>query len=375
MVQDNVPNEGEEPLAPPAGALTFRDWHFSVDQEGIGWAIFDREGQSANALGSRPLEELSAIVDWAEEGARRRTMCGLVILSGKDKGFIVGADINEFEGFETEAQVIDRLRLVLALFDRIERLPIPVVAGIHGVCVGGGLELVLACHYRIATRDPGTRVGFPEVKLGIFPGWHGTARSIRQAGPIAAMQAMLTGSMISATRARAMGLIDELVASRGALRWAARRAVLKKRKAKPAGLTKSLLTRWPARALLAKKMRDETSKKAREAHYPAPFRLIDLFELHGGDIEALKAAETRYFAPLLISDQSRNLRRVFKLSELLKGQAPKDQSWKPVRVHVIGAGTMGADIAGWCVASGMEVTLQDLSAEVIEKGIKAQGKL
>jgi len=375
MVQDNASRDGDDQLAPSPGTLNFHDWRFSVDQEGIGWAIFDREGQSANALGSRPLEELSAIIDWAEEGARRRTMCGLVILSGKDKGFIVGADINEFDGFETEAQVLDRLRLVLALFDRIERLSIPVVAGIHGVCVGGGLELVLACHYRIATRDPSTRVGFPEVKLGIFPGWHGTARSIRQAGPIAAMQAMLTGSMIGASRARAMGLIDELVASRGALRWAARRAVLKKRKAKPAGLTKSLLTRWPARALLAKKMRDETSKKAREAHYPAPFRLIDLFELHGGDIEALKAAETRYFAPLLISDQSRNLRRVFKLSELLKGQAPKDTTWKPMRVHVIGAGTMGADIAGWCVASGMEVTLQDLSPEVIEKGIKAQGKL
>ena len=366
---------GERTEDASASTLAFRDWHFSVDQEGIGWAIFDREGASANALGSRPLQELSAIVDWAEEGARRRTMCGLVLLSGKDKGFIVGADINEFDGFETEAQVLDRLGMVLALFDRIERLQIPVVAGIHGVCVGGGLELVLACHYRIATRDPSTKVGFPEVKLGIFPGWHGTARSIRQAGPVAAMQAMLTGSMIGASRARAMGLIDELVASRSALRWAARRAVQKKRKAKPAGLAQSLLTRWPARALLAKKMRDETKKKAREAHYPAPFRLIDLFELHGGDLDAMKAAETRYFAPLLISDQSRNLRRVFKLSELLKGQAPKDQAWKPLRVHVIGAGTMGADIAGWCVASGMEATLQDLSPEVIEKGIKAQGRL
>jgi 3-hydroxyacyl-CoA dehydrogenase/enoyl-CoA hydratase/3-hydroxybutyryl-CoA epimerase len=375
MPSETEAQDSDRPHAPPPGALQFRDWHFSVDQEGIGWAVFDREGQSANALGTRPLEELSAIVDWAEEGARRRTMSGLVILSGKDKGFIVGADINEFDGFTTEAQVIDRLRLVLALFDRIERLSIPVVAGIHGVCVGGGLELALACHYRIATRDDSTRVGFPEVKLGIFPGWHGTARSIRQAGPLAAMQAMLTGSMISASRARAIGLIDELVASRGALRWAARKAVLRKRKSKPAGLAKSLLTRWPARALLARKMRDEARKKAREAHYPAPFRLIDLFELHGGDLEALKAAETRYFAPLLISEQSRNLRRVFKLSELLKSQAPKDLAWKPRRVHVIGAGTMGADIAGWCVASGMEVTLQDISPEVIEKGIKAQGKL
>ena len=360
---------------PGLGSLNLRDWRFSVDQERIAWAIFDREGASANALGARPLEELSAIVTRVEEGAKTRDIIGLVILSGKEKGFIVGADINEFEGFETEAQVIDRLQLVLALFDRIEDLKVPVVAGIHGVCVGGGLELILSCHYRIATRDEGTRVGFPEVKLGIFPGWNGTARSIRQAGPLAAMQAMLTGSMISATRARAMGLIDELVASKDMLHWAARKAVRQKRKSKPAGFAQTLLTRWPARSLLAKKMRDETKKKARESHYPAPFRLIDLFETHGGDLKALKAAETRYFAPLLISDQSRNLRRVFKLSELLKGQAPKDTNWKPLRVHVIGAGTMGADIAGSCVAAGMEVTLQDVSAEQIERGIKAQGKL
>ena len=359
-----------------SGDLTdLKDWRFSVDQEGIAWAVLDREGSSANALGRRPLEELAAIVAKTEEGARERSIRGLVILSGKEKGFIVGADINEFEALDTEALVIDRLRPVLALFDRIERLPVPVVAAIHGVCVGGGLELVLACHWRIATRDDATRVGFPEVKLGIFPGFNGTARSIRQAGPLAAMQAMLTGSMIRATAARAMGLIDELVASRGALRWAARRAVLRRSKSKPAGLVKSVLTMWPARGLIARKLRDETRKKVRQDHYPAPFHLIDLFELHGGDSAALKAAETRFFAPLMVSETSRNLRRVFKLSELLKNQAPRDLNWRPLRVHVIGAGTMGADIAGWCVASGMEVTLQDVSAEQIERGIKAQAKL
>lgn len=368
-------HENEEAKGAAGPTLAFQDWRFSVDQEGIGWAVFDREGASANALGVRPLEELGEIVAWVEDGARHRTIQGLVIISGKEKGFIVGADINEFDGFTSEAEVIDRLRPVLQLFDRIERLPIPVVAAIHGVCVGGGLELALACHYRIATRDEKTRVGFPEVKLGIFPGWHGTVRSIRQAGPIAAMQAMLTGKMIRASSARAMGLIDQLVASPDMLHWAARKAVLQKRKSKPAGLAKSLLARWPARGLLAKKMRDATKQKVRPDHYPAPFRLIDLFELHGGDPEALKAAETRYFAPLLVSDTSRNLRRVFKLSELLKSQAPKDQTWKPLRVHVIGAGTMGADIAGWCVANGMEVTLQDLSADAIAKGIKAQGRL
>jgi 3-hydroxyacyl-CoA dehydrogenase / enoyl-CoA hydratase / 3-hydroxybutyryl-CoA epimerase len=352
-----------------------KDWRFTVDPEQIAWATFDREGQSANALGRRPIEELMTIVSRTEDGARDGSIKGLVLISGKEKGFIVGADINEFETFETEAQVIEQISGVNALLDRIERLSVPVVAAIHGVCVGGGLELILACHYRIATRDDATRVGFPEVKLGIFPGFNGTARSIRQAGPMAAMQTMLSGSMIRATAARGMGLLDELVATKGNLHWAARKAVLQKRKSQPAGLAKSALGKWPARLALAYKMREEVKKKAREDHYPAPYRLIELFEKHGGDLNAMKTAETRAFAPLMVSDQSRNLRRVFKLSEALKAQAPRGLGWKPVRVHVIGAGTMGADIAGVCVASGMEVTLQDISAEQLEKGIKAQGKL
>ncbi|MGE8941375.1 3-hydroxyacyl-CoA dehydrogenase NAD-binding domain-containing protein [Leptospira interrogans] len=352
-----------------------KDWRFSVDREGIAWAIFDREGESANALGRRPLEELGAIVEHVEGLARSGQAAGLVFMSGKEKGFIVGADIREFDALDTEAKVIEAIRPVNILFDRIERMSIPVVCAIHGVCVGGGLELALACHYRVATRDDATRVGFPEVKLGLFPGFNGTARSIRQAGALTAMQNMLTGSMLRATVARALGYIDELVDSKPRLKWAARKAVLQKRKSKPAGWMKAVLAQWPARGMLAKKLRTETKKKVREDHYPSPFRLIDLFETHGGNLEALKQAETRAFAPLMIGSTSRNLRRVFRLSEMLKAQAPKDLGWKPLRVHVIGAGVMGADIAGWCVVSGMEVSLQDLSADQIKKGMDAQGKL
>jgi 3-hydroxyacyl-CoA dehydrogenase / enoyl-CoA hydratase / 3-hydroxybutyryl-CoA epimerase len=352
-----------------------RDWRFHVDIERIAWAIFDRDGESANSLGRRSLEELGQIVQWVEAGAKDKSIRGLVIMSGKKNSFIVGADIREFADIKTENQVIAALKPVNEMLDRIENLSVPVVAAIHGVCVGGGLELALACHYRIATRDDATRVGFPEVKLGIFPGFNGTARSIRQVGAMAAMSAMLRGGMIRASVAKAQGFIDQLVESPGALRWAARKAVLQNRKSNPKGGFTSLMAKWPARGFLAAKMRDETKKKVREDHYPAPFRLIDLFEKYGGSYTDMKREESAYFAPLMLSETSRNLRRVFFLSEALKGQAPKGLDWKPLRVHVIGAGTMGADIAGWCVANGMEVTLQDLSTEQIEKGIKAQGKL
>ena len=354
---------------------SLKDWRYEVDREGIAWATFDREGSSANALGRRPLEELGAIVEEAGRAGGAGTIKGLVIISGKPRGFIVGADINEFESLTSEAEIVAQVGMVNAMFDQIEKLVVPVVAAVHGVCVGGGLELILACHYRIATRDPATKVGFPEVKLGIFPGFNGTARSIRQAGPMSAMSIMLSGSFLSASTAKGMGLIDELVAGPDSLHWAARKAVLQKRRSKPAGFAKAALGKWPARLALVKKMRAEVAKKAREDHYPAPYRLIDLFETYGGDLDAMKRAEPVAFAPMLMSPQSKSLRRVFKLSEALKAQAPKKMQWKPARVHVVGAGTMGADIAGVCVAAGMEVTLQDISPEQIEKGIKAQGKL
>ncbi len=352
-----------------------RDWRFSIDNQGIAWAVFDREGESQNSLGRRPLEELAMIVERAEQGARDRTISGLVFTSGKEKGFIVGADVREFDALADERGIVDNLTRINGYLDRIEKLPIPVVCCIHGFCLGGGLELALACHWRIATRDDATRIGFPEVRLGIFPGFNGTARSIRQAGALSAMQIMLTGSMIRAGAGRGMGLVDELAPSPLNLTWMARKAIDRKRKASSAPIWKDVLRMAPARGLLARRLRAETAKKVREEHYPAPFRLIDLFETHAGNLDGMKVAETRAFAPLMLSDTSRNLRRVFKLSEMMKAQAPKGLAFKPLRVHVIGAGVMGADIAGWCVASGMEVSLQDVNAAQIGKGIAAQRKV
>ena len=362
-----------------ADLATLKDWTYSVDIEGIAWAVFDRAGESQNSLSRRALEELGAIVEEAEKAAQTKSIIGLVFTSGKDKGFIVGADVREFELLADAKAVADNVKIANAMLDRIESLPVPVVCCIHGFCLGGGLELALACHWRIATRDDATRFGFPEVKLGIFPGFNGTVRSIRQAGAMAAMPIMLAGSMVRASAARGMGLVDELVPWASNLTWAARKAVLRKRKSRPANAFKALASKWPIRGFLAGKMRAATAAKVREAHYPAPFRLIDLFETYGGNPKRMKTAETEMFAPLMVSDTSRNLRRVFKLSEMLKAQAPKDLAkdtgeWKPLRVHVIGAGVMGADIAGWCVVSGMEVTLQDLSPEAIAKGIAAQAK-
>jgi 3-hydroxyacyl-CoA dehydrogenase / enoyl-CoA hydratase / 3-hydroxybutyryl-CoA epimerase len=357
----------------PTPLPTLHDWRLSVDYEGIAWALMDREGERVNSMGRRLTEELGEIVKWAETAAIHGEIKGLVLMSAKPTGFLVGADIREFSRFATEPQVKEVVKETLGLFDRIEKLPVPVVAAIHGFCLGGGLELALACHYRIADREEGTRLGFPEVKLGIFPGLNGTVRSIQLAGPMDAMTAMLTGRMLRPAAAKAMGLIDQVVPTHHNLRWAARKAVLQKRRSKGAPWWKQAMLKQPVRSFLAKQMRAKTAEKVREDHYPAPYRLIDLFEQYGDDPARMRTAETEIFAPLMASDTSRNLRRVFMLSEMLKDEAPKN-GFRPKFVHVVGAGTMGGDIAAWCVVCGMQASLQDLDEGQLKKALaRAKG--
>ena len=213
-----------------ADIANLKNWRFQIDLEGLAWATIDVQGQSQNTLGREPVEELEAIVTAVEEGARDKRLRGVIFMSGKEKSFIAGADIREFDNLKTEAEVTDVIHAVTGIFDRIEQLPVPAVAAIHGFCLGGGLEFSLACHYRIADREEGTRIGLPEVRLGIIPGLNGAARWLRQSGPLLAMPNMLTGRMLRPAQARAAGIVDQLVPTHHELRWAARKAVLQKRK-------------------------------------------------------------------------------------------------------------------------------------------------
>ena len=347
-----------------------KHWRFDLDVEGIGWLTIDTPGASVNTLSREAIAELEALVMRIEDIIASGELIGVVLLSAKPSGFIAGADISEFDDMSDYAVLPDALRRTHALFNRIENLKAPFVCGIHGFCLGGGLELALACHYRIAVNDDKTRIGFPEVNLGIFPGFGGTGRSIRQAGPVDAMQAMLTGKMLRAGAARGMGLVDKLVRHRDQLRWEGRKAVLSKRKSKEAGFLKRVMAMGPLRDYVADKMRKEVQKKARKEHYPAPYELIHLFERHGNNPPEMIKGEIDAFVPLLASPTATNLRRVFFLSEGLKKQGLRGNA-KPVfkRVHVVGAGVMGGDIAAWCAYRGMSVTLQDLDMERIKPAL------
>jgi 3-hydroxyacyl-CoA dehydrogenase/enoyl-CoA hydratase/3-hydroxybutyryl-CoA epimerase len=348
-----------------------KHWTFTVDFEGLGWLTIDTPKSPVNTLSREAIAELDTIVTAIEGMVPAGELKGVILLSAKDSGFIAGADVTEFDDMADPGVLTGALNRTHKLFDRIEALKIPVVAGIHGFCLGGGLELALCCRYRIAVNDDSTRIGFPEVNLGIFPGFGGSGRSIRQAGPVDAMQMMLTGRMLRAKQARGLNLVDKLVRHRDNLRWEARKAVLQKRSGEEASFVKrAVAMARPARKYVADQMRAEARKKANPDHFPAPYALIDLFEEHGDDWRKMKEGEIARFVPLMASPTAANLRRVFFLSESLKKQGVRGTE-KPVfrRVHVVGAGVMGGDIAAWCALRGMGVTLQDLDMERIKPAL------
>ncbi|MBF0680333.1 MAG: enoyl-CoA hydratase/isomerase family protein [Devosia sp.] len=353
-------------------ATDTKNWSFHTDLEKIGWLTINSPGP-VNTLSREAIMELETLVARFEDLGRSGELVGVVLLSGKDSGFIAGADVSEFDAMSDFSVLPEALRRTHALFARIENMKIPVVAGIHGFCLGGGLELALACHYRIAVNDDKTRIGFPEVNLGIFPGFGGTGRSIRQAGPVDAMQIMLTGRMLRAGAARGMNLVDKLVRHRDMLRWEGRKAVLAHKKSSPAPFAKAIMGKPLLRDYVANKMRAEVGKKVKRQHYPAPYALIELFEKHGDDWQAMIRGEIDAFVPLMGSPTATNLRRVFFLSESLKKQGKKGNKFS--RVHVIGAGVMGGDIAAWCAYRGMSVTLQDLDMARIQPALDRAKKL
>jgi 3-hydroxyacyl-CoA dehydrogenase/enoyl-CoA hydratase/3-hydroxybutyryl-CoA epimerase len=350
----------------PDAAGPYRNFKLTRDSDGIAWLLFDREGASANTLSTEVMEEFDAILTALES----QRPAGIVIRSAKKSGFIAGADVNEFRG-ATEARAVEtRMGRANAVIDRLEALRVPTVAVIHGFCLGGGLEVALACHSRIAIDD--ARFGFPEVMLGLHPGLGGTARFTQLVNPMQAMTLMLTGKTIDARKARSLRLVDAVTQERH-VRNAVKDAVFGRLKRAGPSPFISLLNLTPIRGLLASRMRREAEKAAPHEHYPAPYALIDLWEKHGGDKPAMLAAEKTSGADLIVTPTAQNLIRVFFLREQMKKLAGSGNTIS--HVHVIGAGAMGGDIAAWCANQGMRVTLADMKPEPIAGAIKRAADL
>ncbi|MEH2540422.1 MULTISPECIES: 3-hydroxyacyl-CoA dehydrogenase NAD-binding domain-containing protein [unclassified Bradyrhizobium] len=362
VLGDRVLELGPEPDA----ERPYKNFRLTRDGDGVAWLLFDREGTSANTLSADLIEELSKVLSELETA--RPT--GLVIRSAKKSGFIAGADVNAFRGATDVAAVEAEIGRAHAVIDRLEALRVPSVAVIHGFCLGGGLEVALACQMRIAIED--ARFGFPEVMLGLHPGLGGTVRFTQLVNPMQAMPLMLTGKTIDARRAKSLGLVDAVTQERHVLNAVKDAVSGRLNRAKP-GFLNSVLSLGPIKGFLASRMRREAGKAAREEHYPAPYALIDLWERHGGDRRAMLNAEKASFARLMVTPTAQNLIRVFFLREQMKKLAGSGNRIE--HVHVIGAGAMGGDIAAWCAGQDLRVTLADMKPEPIAGAIKRAADL
>ena len=347
------------PKAEPEKAT--RHWRLTRDDENIAWLVLDRADERANTISSEVLRELDEMVRAVEAAPPK----ALLVRSAKESGFAAGADIREFGSVADAGEAAAKLGEAHDVLDRIAALQMPTIAVLHGVCLGGGLELALAFDLRIAVS--GARLGTPEVMLGLHPGAGGTHRLTTLIDPTEGMKLMLTGKPASAEKARRLGLVDAVVDERH-VAAAVRAAASGELKAEGRGWRASAMGTRPARGFAARKMREEAAKRAPPEHYPAPYRLIDLWEAHGGDRRAMRDGEIASFAELITGDTAQNLIRVFFLRERMKGLGKGDG--RSVRhVHVVGAGTMGGDIAAWCALKGLRASVTDLDPETIAKAM------
>ena len=363
-----------------ATAASVTPYALSVDvHDGIAVVTFDLPGEPVNKIGQRVKDEFAATFERLE---RDPSVQAAVLISGKPDIFIAGADIDEFLEIRSAADAQRLSSDGQKLLDDLENLRVPVVAAIHGACLGGGLEAVLACDYRIVTDHPKTMLGLPEVQLGLIPGAGGTQRLPRVVGLRNALDMILTGKNVRAKKAHQIGLAHEIVHPAILREVAVRRArelaagERKREKKKGQGAAGLLLENNPVgRAVVFRQAREQTEKKTR-GHYPAPLAAIEA--VHAGFTRSREegfAEEARLFGEMAVTEVSRQLVFLFFATTALKkdpGVAEPAPEPLPVqKIGILGAGFMGAGIASVAVQQGTTVRFRDMKHEQIMKGLAA----
>ena len=350
-------------------SIEISDWQVHSDDEGILWLTLDKQDTATNVLSASVLDQLNVLIDQVLQN----NPVAVIIRSGKKSGFIAGADVREFLQVSNRQEALIMIKRGQKVFTRLESLPCPTVALIEGFCMGGGTELALACDYRVALDDSATKIGLPEVKLGIHPAFGGLVRLTEKINPLKSLEMMLSGRALSARQAKSMGLVDLIQPQRQIKRAAQQLALLRPEKRSMPWLGK-LLSLPGFRHLLTSFMKKQVAKKAPRQHYPAPYALLDVWCKYYGNKKRMMEEEANSVARLMQGETVRNLIRVFFLQTRLKGLGDK-KSLKLRHVHVIGAGIMGGDIAAWCALRGIIVTLQDREPEYLSDAMKRAHKL
>ena len=341
-------------------------WLANVDEDGIAWLYLQTVGKSVNVLNNAVMTELECLLDRLEN---KKDLRGVALLSGKKGGFVYGADIHEFETLKTASEVANHMLYVHGLFNRIEALPVPSCVGVDGIAVGGGLEIALTFDRLFITSSSKTKLGFPEVNLGIMPGYGGSGRAYGRIGTKAVLDMMVSGRPIGSIDAIKTGLADELVDKPDDLEKSMREWIIGCNGEKP--IFTELETAADATAIAAAK--DKYLKRLRSDHTPAPAAIIEHVENFGHDKSAMSAGEIDVFPNLMVSSASKNLRRVFYLTDAVRKSARGESGIK--RMHVVGAGVMGGDIAAIGAMAGLDVTLTDMNDAAIVGAIARAKKL
>jgi 3-hydroxyacyl-CoA dehydrogenase/enoyl-CoA hydratase/3-hydroxybutyryl-CoA epimerase len=348
---------------------TIVDWQVETDEHGVLWLTLDKKDTDTNVLSSSVLNQLELLVKQIIEDKPK----AVIFQSGKKSGFIAGADVKEFLEVTNQQEALIMIKRGQNIFSQIESLTCPTVALIEGFCMGGGTELILSCDYRVALDDSSTKIGLPEIKLGIHPAFGGVVRSTAIINPLKSLEMMLSGRALASKQARSIGLVD-LVQPRRQIKRAALEIALKAPPKRQMPLTGKILSLPGIRNLLSNYMKKQVAKKAPKQHYPAPYALLDVWCNYYGDKKRMMEEEANSVARLVQGNTVRNLIRVFFLQTELKGLGDK-KSFRPKHVHVIGAGIMGGDIAAWCALRGFYVTLQDREPKYLSNAVKRAHKL
>ncbi|MDA7599485.1 3-hydroxyacyl-CoA dehydrogenase NAD-binding domain-containing protein [Alphaproteobacteria bacterium] len=332
----------------------YKHFQLAYDEKNICRLAIKVAGKSVNILMSEVMDELSDIT----KNLATNPPAGLILYSAMERGFIFGADINEFADLKTEADIAGHIKGVLGSFARIEDMPCPTTILIDGICVGGGYELALSFDRIIAVKN--AQIGFPEIKLGLLPGYGGSVRAYERMGLEHALGLVLSGKSIRAPEALAMGAIDHVVDERDHLMDAGLAVMKGEIERKP-----PMVCDDPSAVIAAETK--NLSQRARVENTPAPFAVLGHYSIDEFHKNNMLNAETKLFSKLMLTPASVGLRRVFQLNDMVKKGGRGDPQIS--HIHVIGAGVMGGDIAAVAAMSGFTVTLQDLNADAINAAI------
>ncbi|MDX1639721.1 MAG: enoyl-CoA hydratase-related protein, partial [Balneolaceae bacterium] len=345
--------------------------YLSIDRtENIAVITLDQEGEKVNKLNEALIEEFRRLLDRFEED---RELDGIVLISGKEGNFIAGADVEMLKNKPAPEGIEELSRTGNQLLLRLEQFKKPVVAAIHGSCMGGGLELAMACHYRVLSDHPDTVLGQPEVKLGLLPGGGGTQRLPRLIGLQKSLTYLLTGKNIYPRQAYKMGLVDELT-HRDAVLTAAKKAIpdlksgMYSREDKRPLLNKLLEGNPLGRYIIFRQARKKTRSNTR-GNYPAPPKIIDVVqEGYKNGLEAGLEKESIAFGELAATRESQNLVNLFFGMQSAKKNPQARQAREVQKIGVLGAGLMGSGIADVSANNGLRVLLKDQTVEQAARG-------